>query len=151
MAYKAKSKDDKFLKVPEYPGGKQALQSFINAHLQYPADALEQKLEGVVVVHYEVDDNGIVVSSKVMKGLSPSCNEEAIRVVGLLQYSPAFNHGIRVTSKKKVNIYFKLSQRRVDQTFQINYTIKEPEKQKEIANDEKSQESQNYTYSIYLK
>lgn len=149
MAQKSKSKDDKFLKVPEYPGGKQALQSFINAHLQYPADALEQRLEGVVAVEYEVDDNGFIVSSKIIKGLSPSCNEEALRVVSLLKYSQAFNHGIRVTSKKKVNIYFKMSPKNIGNTMQINFSIAATNPQKEKLPEEKPEEPQNYSYTIY--
>lgn len=149
MARKSESKDNKFLKVPEYPGGKQALQSFINENLRYPADALEQKLEGVVNVEYEVDDRGFIVSSKVIKGLSPSCNEEALRVVGLLRYSQAYNHGIRVTSKKKVNIYFKLLSRKLENTLQINFSITNTNSQQNNSSNDSSEGTPNYSYTIY--
>lgn len=148
MPKNPKSKEDKFLKIPEYPGGKQALQEFINMNLRYPEDALQQRIEGVVSVAYDVDDNGMVISSKIIKGLSPSCNEEALRVVNLLQYGKAFNHGIRVKSTKKVNIYFRLSNRNPDKTLQISYSLTETSKEPQNE-PQKKDEPIHYSYTIY--
>mgnify|MGYP003594920048 CR=1 FL=1 len=47
MKEKPNKKDKEFLKVPEYPGGKKALLDFIKSHLQYPADAWAEKVEGI--------------------------------------------------------------------------------------------------------
>lgn len=146
MAKKNKTKE--FLKTPEYSGGKKAMQEFINSNLQYPPDALEQKIEGVVTVEYEVNDNGIIEYSKIIKGLSPSCNEEALRVINLLQYSKAFNHGIRVKSKKKINIYFRLSQKNLDNTLQISYSFTESNVKEKDAENQK--ENRNYSYTINI-
>lgn len=148
MARKPKSPQDKFIKVPEYPGGKQALQAFINENLRYPQDALEQHVEGVVSVGYEVDDNGMIISSKIIKGLFPSCNEEALRVVSLLKYGQSFNHGIRVKSQKKVNIYFRLSQRHLENTLQISYTISDKNTNPPKPKPSKSDNSYEIVYTI---
>lgn len=150
MSKNQKSKEDKFLKVPEYPGGKKSLQAFINQNLRYPEDALQQRIEGVVTVEYDVDDNGVVVSSKIIKGLSPSCDEEALRVVHLLQYGKAFNHGIRVKSKKKINIYFSLKNRKIENTLQISFTISEaPKKNQEETSKKEEPTPVTYSYTIY--
>ena len=39
-----KKKSKRFLEKPQYPGGAKALRDFLVAHLQYPQDAMEQRL-----------------------------------------------------------------------------------------------------------
>ena len=104
-----KKKPKQFLEKPQYPGGVKALREFINSHLQYPEDAMEQRIEGVVTVAYQVSDEGVVENPTVIKGLCPSCDAEAVRLVKLLQYGKAHNRGVRLKSNCKVNIKFKLA------------------------------------------
>ena len=92
-----KKKPKQFLDKPQYPGGTKELRKFITSHLQYPEDAMEQRIEGVV-------ENPTVI-----KGLCPSCDAEAVRLVKLLQYGKAHNRGVRLKSNCKVNIKFKLA------------------------------------------
>ncbi|MGI6292678.1 MAG: energy transducer TonB [Bacteroidales bacterium] len=132
--------------MPEYPGGKKALRTFINTHLRYPADALAAGIEGVVTVAYEVNDSGVVESAKVIKSLSPSCNEEALRLVYMLKYGSAYNHGVRVKSNHRINIYFRLPKSQ-SVNLQISYTESESKKE-EIQSSETKQE---YTYTISVK
>ena len=54
--FEKKKKKTKFLEKPLYPGGAKALREFVNAHLQYPQDAMDQHVEGVVTVAYQVND-----------------------------------------------------------------------------------------------
>jgi len=143
MKEKPNKKDKEFLKVPEYPGGKKALLDFIKSHLQYPDDAWAKKIEGIVSVAFEVNDMGKVESAKIIKGLTPACNEEALRVVKLLIFGQAHNHGIRLKSSHKINIHFKppLMQ---NVNLQFSYTPPEEEKPKAV---EKKEE---YTYTIHI-
>ena len=104
-----KKKPKQFLEKPQYPGGSKALREFINSHIQYPEDAMEQRIEGVVSVAYQVTDEGDVENPTVIKGLCPSCDAEAVRLVKLLKYGKAHNRGVRLKSNCKVNIHFKLS------------------------------------------
>lgn len=104
-----KKKPKQFLEKPQYPGGSKALREFINSHLQYPEDAMEQRIEGVVSVAYQVTDEGEVENPTVIKGLCPSCDAEAIRLVKMLKYGKAHNRGVRLKSNCKVNIKFKLA------------------------------------------
>ena len=104
-----KKKPKQFLEKPQYPGGSKALREFINSHLQYPEDAMEQRIEGVVSVAYQVTDEGEVENPTVIKGLCPSCDAEAVRLVKLLKYGKAHNRGVRLKSNCKVNIKFKLA------------------------------------------
>ena len=137
------TKEKRFIQKPEYPGGKTALMKFIKEQLQYPKDALEQKIEGTVRVWYQVDDNGHVVDTKIVQGLFPSCDEEAIRIVKLLKYSRPKNMNLRVKTAFHINIHFRMKD--ATQKVTLQYTqVSTPPKQ-----DPKS--SQNvYTYTINI-
>ena len=102
-------KEKHFLEKPKYPGGQKALRQFISAHLQYPQDAMEQRVEGVVTVSYQVSDEGEILDPVVVKSLCPSCDEEAVRLVQLLRYEQVRNRGIRLRMNCKLNIHFHLS------------------------------------------
>lgn len=143
-----RKKEKKFIKLPEYPGGKKALIQFISEHLQYPQDALDAGIEGIVAVRYEVNDSGSVVSTRIIKSLFPSCDEEAMRLVRLLQYGKVVNRGVRVKSKFKINIHFGLK-KIPENTIQIAYTISASKKSPK-QDIPKSTQNQSYSYSIQI-
>ncbi|NLJ82929.1 MAG: energy transducer TonB [Bacteroidales bacterium] len=145
MKEKSKKKEKVFLKKPEYPGGEKALQQFITSHLKYPEDALKEGVQGVVTVAYEVNDNGEIESARIIKGLHPSCDEEALRLVRMLQYGKAYNHGVRVKSNHKANIHFRLPQQKAVR-LQVSY---DSTTQQDIETT-KPKEKEEYTYSIRL-
>ena len=101
-------KPKKFIKKAEYPGGSEALKDFVKKNLRYPKEALSHKVEGNVYLKYEVNEIGKVHSISIINGLGYGCDEEAIRIVGLLKYPKVKNRGIRVNTKFKFTIYFKL-------------------------------------------
>lgn len=98
----------KFIHTPQYPGGKVAFQQFIAENLQYPEDALRNRVEGVVFIEYEVNDLGKVVDVWVKKGIGSGCDEEAVRLIRLLEYEPVHNRGLRIKSKMKTRLMFHL-------------------------------------------
>lgn len=104
-----KKKKKQFLEKPLYSGGSKALREFLKAHLQYPQDAMDQRIEGVVTIGYQVNDDGVVENPVVIKSLSPSCDAEALRLVQMLQYEKARNRGVRLKVNCKVNINFHLA------------------------------------------
>ncbi|MCB9034963.1 MAG: energy transducer TonB [Chitinophagales bacterium] len=137
-----KGKND-FIKKHEYPGGKQAFQQFLKENLKYPKAALENKIEGHVLVAYSVDFNGKVTSAKVLKGIGYGCDEEALRVVLLLQFAPQNNHGVKISSRHKIKIPFKLMA--VENTIQYNYTTSTATKKNEANKTNKS-----YSYTVKI-
>ena len=145
MKEQPNKKEKQFLKAPEYPGGKKALLEFINANQKYPEDAFKADIQGVVSVSYEVNDNGEVESAKIIKGLNQSCNEEALRLVHLLHYGKAYNHGVRVKSNQKINIHFRLPFKQAI-NLQISYSTMENDKNQSLPNKEKEE----YTYSVRI-
>lgn len=97
-----------FIQKPDFPGGPKELTRFIYDNLRYPAAALEAKIEGVVVVEYDIDYKGAVVETRILQGLGYGCDEEASRVVRLLQFAVGRNRGVKVVFHQTVRIRFKL-------------------------------------------
>ncbi|RYZ20987.1 MAG: hypothetical protein EOP49_47290, partial [Sphingobacteriales bacterium] len=46
--------------MPEYPGGKKAIQKFIEDNIQYPKEAIDGDVQGTVQITFAVDENGNV-------------------------------------------------------------------------------------------
>ena len=139
-----KKKKKKFLEKPLYSGGAKALREFVNAHLQYPQDAMDQRIEGVVTVAYQVTDDGIVENPVVVKSLCPSCDEEALRIVNMLRYDKVRNRGIRLKMNSKLNINFHLAPAPAQSTITYTYTSSS----KKSGGHKPSKSSGGYSYSI---
>ncbi len=137
----------KFLKLPKYSGGSPAFREFIASNLRYPEAALEAKVEGSVIVEYDIHDNGTVKHAHVLKGIGHGCDEEALRVVGLLRFDTVKNRGVRVKMTTKTTINFRLPPGGV----QINYTsVPKDEGIKNTGKDQKTPEPVIYNYTISL-
>ncbi len=67
--------------MPVFPGGRQALMKYIAEHTVYPEVALENHVQGRVVVKFCVTAKGGVSKVNILSGISPELNSEAIRVV----------------------------------------------------------------------
>jgi len=125
------AKDKHFLKKPIYEGGRQALFDFIKKNLQYPEEALKNKIEGVVIIRYTINKEGKVIKTEVKNSLGYGCDEEAERVVKLLKFHVPKNRKLKVLFHKKINIRFSLPKKKSQkQELQINYSSQKEEKDK---------------------
>lgn len=100
-------KKTKFLNQPEYPGGPKALTAFIYQHLQYPREAWDADIEGIVMLEYDIDNKGRVIETRLLQSLGYGCDEEARRVVSMLKFDVPVNRGLRVVFHKKIQVHFK--------------------------------------------
>ncbi len=104
----AHEKRDRFIKNPTFEGGKEGMNTFIQTYLRYPQEALEGKIEGTVYTHIDIDHKGKVTQVNVLKGIGHGCDEEAIRVIKLMQFQTNPPKGQRVVWHQKFNINFRL-------------------------------------------
>jgi TonB family protein len=96
--------------MPTFPGGKDAMDAWINANLKYPAEALKAKITGKVYVNFIVSYNGKVRNAVISKSVSPLLNEEAIRVISSMpEWKPASQGGKPVDVQYCVPVEFKLN------------------------------------------
>lgn len=89
--------------MPSFPGGDIELLKFISENLQYPEIAKENNIQGKVIMRFCVTYKGTVDQVSVARGVDPSLDEEAIRVVKML---PLFKPGKQ--GGKPVNVWYSL-------------------------------------------
>jgi len=96
-------------KMPAFPGGDAALLKFITSSIKYPVIAQENGVQGRVVVSFVVNRDGSVVDAEVARGVDPSLDKEALRVVNTMpKWSPGEQRGKPVRVKYTVPIQFRL-------------------------------------------
>lgn len=96
-------------KMPEYPGGMAALGKFLGEKIDYPAEAKKKGTEGKVFVNFIVEKDGSVTNVKVLKGVSPELDKEALRVISMLpNWTPGEDKGAPVRVAFTLPINFKL-------------------------------------------
>lgn len=66
---------------PEFPGGKEALDTYFKKNLKYPKKALEKKLEGRVIFNITVSAKGEITDIIFRNGFHYECNEEAYYLI----------------------------------------------------------------------
>lgn len=93
-------------RMPSFPGGQEAMYKFIYTELRYPADAKRFGISGSVITQFTVAADGEMEDIKVVKGLGYGCDEEALRVVTVMQEKYAWNSGLH--NGKPVPVKFTL-------------------------------------------
>ncbi len=96
--------------MPAFRGGQQKLFEFLGNNLVYPQEAKEAGIEGQVFVEFYIEKDGTVCDAKVLHGIGYGCDEEALRVIGLMpKWSPGKQRGKAVRVRYTLPINFKLS------------------------------------------
>ncbi|MBQ5533193.1 MAG: energy transducer TonB [Bacteroidales bacterium] len=94
---------------PSFPGGDEALYSFIDKIIIYPRKAREVGIEGTVVVEFVVEPNGKLSNVTAIRKVAPSLDEEAVRVVKMLPaWNPGKQMGKAVRTRFRLPIRFQL-------------------------------------------
>jgi TonB family protein len=96
--------------MPQYPGGQNNLDQFIQTHIEYPQDAIDNGVEGTVTVIFAVDKQG-KVSSPYVQGskLGYGLDDEAIKVVNEMpKWTPGSIKGKTVKTYYYLPITFTL-------------------------------------------
>ena len=95
--------------MPEYPGGMQELFGYLAKNIHYPKDAEDQQIQGRVIATFVVMKDGSISNTKVVKSVSPSLDEEALRVInGMPNWIPGRQKGQAVNVKYTIPISFRL-------------------------------------------
>lgn len=68
-------------KRPEFSGGEQSMEDFIEKNMKYPKSAKEDSIEGRVFVDFIIDTNGRLSDVGVLKSVDSRLDEEAVRIV----------------------------------------------------------------------
>jgi TonB family protein len=95
---------------PQYPDGYEKWAEYVKNSLKYPKDAIDQKIEGSVYVEFVVQETGKLTDFKIVRGISTSCDKEALRICkGSIDWKPAQQGGKSVKCRFVMPIKFRLS------------------------------------------
>lgn len=94
--------------LPEFPGGSKKLFEYLMENTHYP-DEPELCAQGRVVVTFIVETDGSLSDVKVIRGIHPLFDEEAVRVVkSMPKWKPGKQNGEPVRVKYSVPVFFRL-------------------------------------------
>ena len=95
--------------MPSFPGGPSALMEWLSNNVKYPIVAQENGVQGRVVVSFVVERDGSITDVKVVRGVDPSLDKEASRVVRAMpRWIPGKQNGSAVRVKYNVPVAFRL-------------------------------------------
>lgn len=96
--------------MAEFPGGMPALMAALCENIKYPAEAYEAKIQGRVVVGFNIGTDGRMSDFKIIKGVDPQLDAEAVRAVRALNvtWTPALKDGQPVSCSFALPVEFKL-------------------------------------------
>lgn len=102
---------DEFFKVvedmPQFTDGN--IFDYLAQHVRYPEEAEKNGIGGMVYVQFVIDTTGKVVEPKVIRGVSPELDAEALRVVSEMPaWKPGMQRGKPVRVSFTLPIKFKL-------------------------------------------
>lgn len=83
--------------MPDFVGGYAALQRYLGSQIKYPAIDKDLGIKGTVYVKFIVEKDGSISGVELLKGVSPTIDAEAIRVVkGMPRWNPGKQRGMPV-------------------------------------------------------
>ena len=97
--------------MPQFPGGQHALATYVNNHVEYPQQAIDNNTTGTVMVSFVVDEKGRVKDAHVIGNQMPKdgLDQEAIRVVNNMPaWKPGKVKGRNVKTRLELPINFQL-------------------------------------------
>ena len=95
--------------MPSYPGDMEALYKFLAQQMHYPKEALENGIEGRVVVSFVVEEDGRLTHFEAVSSPSPLLSNEAIRVLRQMpRWNPAKRMGRNVRCQYNIPVMFRL-------------------------------------------
>ncbi|MCB0769836.1 MAG: energy transducer TonB [Flavobacteriales bacterium] len=96
-------------RMPEFPGGHEAMFRFIQENLKYPQEERKAGVQGVVYVNFVVGEDGVLNEAKVLRGIGAACDAESLRVVKAMPpWTPGMQRGKPVKVQYNLPIRFKL-------------------------------------------
>lgn len=86
-----------------------AFSQWVNENIKYPQEAIDQNIEGRVVLQFTVDKNGQVKDVQVLRGVNEILDKEAVRVVSASpKWAPGSQNGIPVNVNYTFPVVFRI-------------------------------------------
>ena len=133
------SKNDEVLnmvdKIPKFVGGDNARTKYLNENINYPVEAQKNGIQGRVILNFVVEKDGSLTDLKVVRGVDPLLDSEAVRVIeNMPKWIPGEHKGEIVRVRFTLPITFRLQGGNKNDTAKISITdVKELSKDEKMA------------------
>ena len=96
--------------MPSFQGGDlNTFRNWVQQNVKFPQIALENGIQGRVSCSFVVNKDGSIVDAEVIRGVDPSLDKEALRVINSMpKWSPGKQRGKPVRVKYTVPVTFRL-------------------------------------------
>jgi protein TonB len=95
--------------VPQFPGGPVEFMKWLTRNLKYPAVAQQHRTQGKVVAQFIVNKDGSVTDVRIVGSLSPTCDNEALRVLRMMpRWQAGLQNGKPCRTMMCIPIVFRL-------------------------------------------
>jgi TonB family protein len=92
---------------PSFKGGINQFYKYLSNSIRFPKDAMERGINGKVLVSFTIEKDGKITEAKIEKGVSPSIDQEALRVISASpDWIPGIQRGVNVRVKYNIPISF---------------------------------------------
>ena len=89
------------------------MEKWVYAYLKYPEEAVRQGVQGRVLVDFIIDEKGKVTDVKVLRGVDPLLDAEAVKVISASpDWKPGRVQGKKVRSELSVYVEFRLERKK---------------------------------------
>lgn len=96
--------------MPSFPGGETMLMEYFSSNIRYPEVAVENGIQGRVVVTFVVERDGSISDVEVTKSVDPSLDREAVRVTkSMPRWKAGMQNGKAVRVKYAMPVEFSLT------------------------------------------
>lgn len=96
-------------RTPAVPFSYKNVRDYIFSHLSYPAQAIEQEIEGTVLVRFTLMKSGEIDSVEVIAPVHPLLDAEAVRLIrNMPKWEPVYLQGQPVALSYEVPVIFEL-------------------------------------------
>ncbi len=101
--------------LPQFPGGMNALMTYLSQNIKYPEACRKANIEGRVMVSFIVTRSGDISACKIVKSPDERLSEEALRVIQAMpSWIPGKVNGESVSTKMTLPVSFKLKNKKSD-------------------------------------
>lgn len=93
--------------MPEFPGGMEALNTYLRNNIRYPQEAQKAGIQGRVIIQFIVSKDGSITDAEVVKSVDPQLDAEGLRLIkNMPRWKPGMRKGQAIRVKQTLPIRF---------------------------------------------
>ena len=91
--------------MPEFPGGMEALNTYLRNNIRYPQEAQKAGIQGRVIIQFIVSKDGSITDAEVVESVDPQLDAEGLRLIkNMPRWKPGMRKGQALRVKQTLPI-----------------------------------------------